>query len=135
MDTQHILFFGLVFFLTWYKRGMRTPFQRLGLHSLFLFFICNKSKVKRNSHFSLVSIEMPIYSSGVLSKWIFQIRLKIKYIALFSLSLSIFVFLSVLVFLCLCFSHLGTPLTQLTHVNDKTDTGQLAGKYLIIAGA
>ncbi|XP_031617991.1 pleckstrin homology domain-containing family G member 5-like isoform X2 [Contarinia nasturtii] len=29
-------------------------------------------------------------------------------------------------------SDLKIPLTQLNHVNDKTDTGQLAGKYLII---
>lgn len=28
----------------------------------------------------------------------------------------------------------GTPLTQLSHVNDKTDTGTLAGKHLIITG-
>lgn len=31
-------------------------------------------------------------------------------------------------------SILGIPLTQLNHVNDKTDTGTLAGKYLIITG-
>lgn len=28
----------------------------------------------------------------------------------------------------------GTPLTQLNHVNDRIDTGTLAGKYLIITG-